>query len=209
MCEFFSIVTEPEGRGGERFYFKWTQRNKDSSGEFDSHSTICKHYKLDEDVCNKYEFNPLTKEFEVDRINSEVDDRVQVEEWVNNLDFKKVVKPLIVKPIIHPFNDVSEVEQVTEEHIKWLKEYISVWDSVGASVRASVRASVYAYTGTFFNIPKWKYIKHKRGVYPFKSIDKLWNMGLVPSFDGKIWRLHGGRKAKILFEISKKELEKK
>ena len=190
MCEFFSIVTEPEGRGGERFYFKWTQRNKDSSGEFDSHSTICKHYKLDEDVCNKYEFNPLTKEFEVDRINSEVDDRVQVEEWVNNLDFKKVVKPLIVKPIIHPFNDVSEVEQVTEEHIKWLKEYISVWASVWDSVRDSVRV----YISSFFNI---KY------EYDFSSGVRLWKAGLVPSFDGKTWRLHTGKNAKIVYGLEK------
>jgi hypothetical protein len=84
----------------------------------------------------------------------------------------------------------------------------SVWDSVWDSVRASVRDSVVAYVGTFFNIPKWEYVKHKKGVYPFKSLDKLWNMGLVPSFDGKKWRLHGGKDAKILFEISKEELEK-
>ena len=36
---------------------------------------------------------------------------------------------------------------------------------------------------------------------------KLWNRGLVPSFDGKIWRLHAGKKAKIVFEISKENLK--
>jgi len=40
------------------------------------------------------------------------------------------------------------------------------------------------------------------------SLVKLWEMGLVPSFDGKVWRLHGGKNAKVLFEISRKELRK-
>jgi hypothetical protein len=29
----------------------------------------------------------------------------------------------------------------------------------------------------------------------------------VPSFDGKIWRLHAGKDAKIVYEISKEELK--
>ena len=37
---------------------------------------------------------------------------------------------------------------------------------------------------------------------------KLWKQGLVPSFDGTTWRLHSGKKAKIIFEITKKELIK-
>jgi len=27
-----------------------------------------------------------------------------------------------------------------------------------------------------------------------------WKMGLVPSYDGKLWRLHGGKDAEILWE---------
>jgi hypothetical protein len=96
----------------------------------------------------------------------------------------------------------------------------SVWDSVGASVWASVRDSVRdsvwasvrdsvgAYTGSFFVINQWKYIKHPAGEYPFAPCVKLWEKGLVPSFDGKTWRLHGGEKAAILFEISAEELRK-
>ena len=84
----------------------------------------------------------------------------------------------------------------------------SVWASVGASVWASVVDSVWAYTGTFFKISKWKYIKSNRGEYPFQSAVDLWNMGLVPSFDGKNWRLHGGKSAKVLFEISREDLLK-
>ena len=95
--------------------------------------------------------------------------------------------------------------------------WVSVWDYVGDSVWVSVMDSVrnfimdsvgdsvwdfvWAYIGSLFlNIKKWKHIKHKRGTYPFQSGVDLWKMGLVPSFDGILWRLHGGEKAKILWK---------
>jgi hypothetical protein len=100
----------------------------------------------------------------------------------------------------------------------------SVRDSVGASagdsVRASVRASVWdsvwgsvwdsvwAYAGSFFILPAWKYVKHPRGKYPFAPCVQLWELGLVPSFDGKTWRLHAGPNAAIVFEITAEELRK-
>ena len=79
----------------------------------------------------------------------------------------------------------------------------SVWDSVRASVWASVWDSVWAYSGSFFKLKRseWKYcenIKSKR--YPFDPAVCLWNVGLVPGFDGKVWRLHGEKDAKVLWE---------
>jgi len=79
----------------------------------------------------------------------------------------------------------------------------SVWDSVWDSVRASVYASVGAYTGSFFNLPReaWKYTeKIETEDYPLQPLVDLWEMGLVPSFDGEKWRLHGGKDAKVLWE---------
>ena len=83
----------------------------------------------------------------------------------------------------------------------------SVWVSVGNSVKnsvwVSVGGSVGAYVGSFFNLPRsaWKYTeKIKIKGYPFQSAVDLWMMGLIPSFDGKTWRLHGGKKAKILWK---------
>jgi hypothetical protein len=90
----------------------------------------------------------------------------------------------------------------------WASVWASVGDSVGDSVWASVRDSVWAYTGSFFRIPVWKYVKHPKGKYPYQPLVTLWNQGLVPSFDGTTWRLHGGPKAAILFSITKAELEK-
>lgn len=85
----------------------------------------------------------------------------------------------------------------------------SVWASVGASVRGSVGDSVGAYISSLFpSIKKWKYINHKEGVNPFQSGIDLWNMGLIPSFDGNVWRLHKGKNAKIVLEISREELRR-
>jgi hypothetical protein len=243
MCNFFSLTTDPENHAGQRFYFDWNYRKDNLSKENDSHSLICKHFKLNEDKCNKYEYNPLTKEFAVDQINSLVDDSLQVEDWCNQMDFKKIVEPLIIKPIINPL-ELPE-QKVTEEVINLLKTWDSVWasvwdsvwasvwdsvrdsvrdsvwDSVGASVRdfvrdsvwdsvwvsvwASVRdsvwdsvgVSVWAYVSSFFDI------QYK---YDFSSCAKIWEMGFLPSFDGKTWRLHQGKNAKVVFEITEEEL---
>jgi hypothetical protein len=121
---------------------------------------------------------------------------------------------------IHPFKLVPP-KKITEKHLALLKQVASVWasvwasvgasvrasvgDSVGASVWASVGASVWAYMGSLFPIAEWKYIDYSnpiftRGKYPFQPFVDLWKMGLVPSFDGKTWRLHGGKDAKILWE---------
>ena len=235
MCQFFSFITEPVNHPGTYFYFDWEYRKSHiEADDADSHSHICAHFKLNENVCNKYEFNPLTGAFTVDMVNSKRDDREAAEKWARRQDFKAIVEPLIVKPIMNPL-ELPKVEQVTDEQIGWLKEWNSVmalvgasvrdsvWDSVGASVWASVRASVWAsvrdsvwdsvrdsvgasvwdsvwdsvrssiraYISAFFNI---KY------EYDFSSAVKLWEAGLVPSFDGTTWRLHSGEKADVVYE---------
>jgi hypothetical protein len=226
MCKFFSFVT----KGSQKYYFDWDQRQKllkrnPKEYELDSHSSIIDFYKLDEKV-NKYEYDPLTKVFQVDQINIK-NDQALAKKWVQKLDFKTICEPLIIKEIIHPFKITPP--KITEKHIELLKQWASVrasvwasvgasvgdsvrdsvWASVGASVGASVRASVRAlvwalvgaYISSFFVIKKWKGIKHKPGINPFQSCIDLWEMGLVPSFDGTIWRLHGGENGKILYEI--------
>ena len=96
----------------------------------------------------------------------------------------------------------------------WASVSDYVWDSVsdsvgysvGASVGNSVGNSMGAYISSFFHIRKWKNIEHEEGVNPFQSGIDLWNMGLVPSFDGKVWRLHKGNNAEVVLEISEEEL---
>jgi hypothetical protein len=219
MCNFFSFVTDPVHHPAEYYYFNWDYRkaNLDDDGA-DSHSHICAHFRLDEDECNKYEFNPLTGSFVVDQNTSERDDSDAAEKWARRLDFKTVVEPLIIKPIVRPLN-LPEVKKVTAEHIQWLSEWASVRDSVRDSVRASVRASVwntvwntvrasvwdtvwntvrasvwdtvYAYLSSFFAVEY---------EHDFSCAIKLWEAGLVPSFDGKTWRLHTGKDAHVIYE---------
>ena len=239
MCNFFSFVTDPINHPAEYYFFDWVYRkaNLEDDG-VDSHSHICAYYKLNEDKCNKYEFNPLTKAFTVDQINSNRDDSEAAEKWANRQDFKKIVEPLIIKPIVKPF-ELPKVEQVTDEQIGWLKEWASVvasvrasieasvgasvgdavgtsvwasvvasvsdsvwasvrasvrasdWDTVWDSVRASVWTSVTTYISSFFDID------YK---FDFSSAVKLWEAGLVPSFDGTTWRLHSGESADVVYE---------
>jgi len=227
MCQFFSFVTNPVDNPGWYYYFDWQYRkaNLDDEG-VDSHSHICAHFNLDEDRCNKYEFNPLTNKFEIDMINSERDDSVAAEKWVKRLDFKTVIEPLIVKPIVNPL-ELPKVEQVTDEQIGWLKDWSSVgdsvgysvwysvwasvrssgWDAVGAAVGASVRSSVWdavgAAVGCSVWYSVWAYVSSFFAIdfkHDFSSAVKLWEAGLVPSFDGTMWRLHSGKNADIVYE---------
>ena len=178
MCEFFSFCSDEYGK---KYYFDWEQRVKMKHEGVDSHDHIIAEYKLKDSEINCFEFNPLTKKFEVDKINT-IDNRVQAEEWVNKLDFKKIVEPLIVKPFVNPLT--GRAKKPTPEQIQLLKDW--------ASVLASVGASVLAYTSTFFDI---KY-KHN-----FTPAIKLWDAGFVSSFDGKTWRLHSGKSAKIVYTL--------
>ena len=81
MCNFFSFVTCPS-LGFDKYYFGWAQRVADRTDGMDSHAHICAHYKLNEDICNKYECNPLTRTFFVDMINAKKDDSENAERWV-------------------------------------------------------------------------------------------------------------------------------
>ena len=223
MCNFFSFVTDPVNHPAEYYYFDWEYRkaNLEDDG-VDSHSHICAYYKLNEDKCNKYEYSPVTGEFVVDQINSKRDDQEAAENWVKRLDFKTIVEPLIIKPIVNPF-ELPAVERVTDEQIDWLKSWASVWNSVRNSVGNSVwdpvwnsvedvvwasvwevvwasvwdvdwdavRVSVWAYFSSFFAI------EYK---FDFSSAVKLWDDGLVPSFNGTTWRLHTGKDARVVYE---------
>ena len=222
MCKFFSIVSDAKGNF---YYFDWKQRQEILKGKIkesaDSHTSIADFYGFKgqkEDKLNKYEYNPFTKQFTVDQINT-FDDSKEVEKFCKKLDFKEIVPVNFDKKIINPFKDRSILE-ITDEDIELLKQWASVRASVWASVRASVsasvsasvRASVWASVSASVSASVWASvwdyissfvdIKYK---YDFSSAIKLWEKGLVPSFDGKIWRLHG-KGGKILKEIDLKKV---
>ena len=256
MCKFFSIISDGNGKP---YYFDSKIRKEIIDGklqyETDSHSSIADYFGFKgekEDVLNKYEFNPLTKVFKIDQLNTTNDSEI-IKDFCMSLDFKTIVPELNIKKIIHPFEDIK-TKKVTKKDIELLKKWDSVrasvwafvrasvgdsvrasvgasvwdsvrdsvWGSVGASVRDSVRgsvmdsvwasvgdsvrdsvwASVWAYESSFYNLDKWKYIEHKKGDNPLQFCIDLWERGLVPSFDGKVYRLHG-HKGKVIYTWEK------
>jgi len=174
----------------------------------DSHTSIADFFGYrgnQEDTLNKYEYDPLTGKFVIDRLNN-MDDSFLVEQQVRALDWSTVVPELIIKPIVHPLRDVTGI--IDETAIALLKEWTSVRDSIRGPVRASVRDSVWAsvgdsvwaYIGSFFTLSSWWYINETDGTYPFQPCVDLWERGLVPSFDGATWRLHAGKDDAVVYE---------
>ena len=215
MCRFYSFLTdEKRNRYGMDYQARLDIRSGKSNLREDSHASIAELWHIDEDNCNKYEFNPLTRELVLDMQNLIFNDKelINIDELIKEV--KEAVPELIIKPIVDPFKDIKFEGKITDEIIGTVKEWSkvrdyvwhsvrnsvledsvrnsvwdsvrdSVWDSVGyyvwGSVMDSVSDPIYAYISSFFNIDYH---------YDFSPAIKLWNMGLVPSFDGKIWRLH-------------------
>jgi hypothetical protein len=279
MCQFLSLVSNGDGKP---LYFDAKLRKQIRKGKLnyepDSHTSIADYFGFKaekEDKLNKYEYNPITKAFQIDQKNNPVDDSDKIRVFCENLDFKTVIPKLRLHPIVHPFKDFS-VESVSKSDLALLKKWASVWasvrdsvwasvrasvwasvrdsvwdsvgdsvwasvwdsvwasvrasvwdsvrasvgdsvgasvwdsvwDSVWASVWASVGASVRAYTSSFFELREWKYIKHPKGKNPFQPCIDLWNKGIVPSYDGTKWRLHG-KNGKIIWEGKIEDIKSK
>ena len=241
----------------------------------DSHDDLLKIAGIDDDTKDpkkisfcRIEISPENKDYlnpdakykftiDTDIVPVWWDERYEKAAWLAFQKWKQQLDKILVrKPIVHPFH-IETPAEITEEHIRLLKEWASVgasvrdsvrdsvWDSVGVSVGASVRDSVGdsvrdsvwdsvgvsvrdsvwdsvrdsvwdsvwdsvgAYIGTFFVLPRresWNYTENvKTDEYPFQCLADLWGRGLVPSYDGKTWRLHGGTDAKILYEWTPEE----
>jgi hypothetical protein len=138
MCQFFSLVSNGDGKP---LYFDAKIRKQILKGELsyetDSHTSIADYFGFKgekEDKLNKYEYNPLTKVFNIDQKNNPKDDSGEIKKFCESLDFKLIVPELIIKPIVHPFKDLS-CKKVSKGDLELLKQ----WDSVGDSVRDSVK----------------------------------------------------------------------
>jgi len=112
MCSFFSFLTSPEYHGGRKFYMDWNKRKKNLDAWSDSHSGIAKAFGLNEDFCNKYEYNPFTRQFWVDQINSQVSDEIQVQTWLEGFDFSRVIGPLMVKEVDNTRKILTEQDKI-------------------------------------------------------------------------------------------------
>jgi hypothetical protein len=82
--------------------------------------------------------------------------------------------------------------------VVWASVWEVVWASVWDAVWDAVRVSVWAYFSSFFAI------EYK---FDFSSAVKLWDDGLVPSFNGTTWRLHTGKDAHVVYEWKPEEVK--
>ena len=94
MCKFFSLITTGDGK--PKFFDENIRLelsiNNPKYYDYDSHSSIADFFGLNEDKCNKYEYNPITKIFTVDQINTQPNDSEKVEKWCNSFDFNPILK---------------------------------------------------------------------------------------------------------------------
>ena len=152
MCKFFGFV----GDGyGNYLYSDWNTRKENMRENHDSHTAILTRNEVPphlQDRWSKYEYNPLTKEFTIDE-PVEWHDHEAAENWVQHLNFKSIVEPLVIKKIRNPLT--GSTKKVTDKEIALLDQWIkvrdsarfSVWDSVcdsvGISVSNLVRDSIW------------------------------------------------------------------
>ena len=119
MCKFFSLISNGKGT---IYYFDWELRQQilkdklkiggNKITEADSHSSILEYLQNKRGYIgndfdkkfNKYEYNPVIKEFTIDSLEVKDDSEI-VKEKCLKLDFNKIVKPLIIHDIINPFED--------------------------------------------------------------------------------------------------------
>ena len=182
MCKFLSFVTTKDGA----FHYCPERRTKDTDN-LDSHSFIAERYGVKSSGNPVfYEYAPIGDTLVIDGSPSGREDCFdEIKAWARALPYSAIVPELVIKPIINPL--LIERGAVTDAEIELLKN----WASVGASVWDSVGDSVGAYIGSFFRID---------ALQKFSSCVELWESGLVPSFDGKTWRLHAGKDAAIVWE---------
>jgi hypothetical protein len=169
MCHFFSFISDGKGT---YYYADWALRKKlrkDPDARPDSHSWLAEHFVKNgaEDSFNKYEYDPLTKEFSVDQINTE-DDHESAEKWCRELDFKRICEPLIIKKMRNPLAGRPKV--LTSNDKKLVRKWASVRHSMGGSVGGSIYDSLTKYVGQSAGNSAWISVWQSVGVPVWDSI---------------------------------------
>jgi len=187
----------------------------------------------DEDDLSKWEYDPFVKDLWFDGGRSLREDRPVVQAFVDGLDIADIVPALIVKPIVNPFvirkrKRVTQVDtdllhqwarlpartrRSASERIKkrvGLRVYSAVDDrsvfplvydmvtevSASDTFYESVSEFIDAYITSFFNLwPKGN---------PYQPAIDLWERGLVASYGGTTWRLHGAGGKEIYNERTRR-----
>ena len=127
MCRFYSFLTDEKGnRYAMNHQIRLDIRSGKSDLREDSHASIAELWHIDEDKCNKYEFNPLTKKLKLYTQNLSFNDKELID--INELmeEVKEAVPELIIKPIINPLKDIKFKGKITDKIIGMVKEWSKV-----------------------------------------------------------------------------------
>lgn len=132
-----------------------------------------------------------------------------VEETVAS-KFKCPFLPISVEDMVFGLIDISGVpimDAVTTRIEHTVFKWRPIPPSKASNIDASLLAAAAAYVaGLFYNIDKWKYMKNAV-TNPWRPLQTLWYNGYVPSFDGKLWRIHSGPTAKIVDKFTSEDLK--
>jgi len=151
-------------------------------------------------ICPELVIKPIIYPFLIERSEKISDNEIKLlEEWISVGD--SVGDSVRDSIWISVGNSVWDSVGRSVRDSIWISVGNSVGNSVWDSVGRSVRDSVWAYISSFFILKSWKNFEHPpENQNPFQSGIDLWEVGLVPSFDGTTWRLHSGKNAKIVYE---------
>jgi hypothetical protein len=172
MCNPISFLQDDKGK---LYYFNLKQRHNPpkniSIDQLDSHSAIAEFFKVNEDECNKWEFNPLTDKFELDnKVHCLNVDKSKVKVFHNlfkdimesaneNMSFKLITRGLTrensvklaifsAKQVIDIFEekypDDARPRKAIEAAEEWLKN-----PDTGAAAHAASAAAYTAYTAAY------------------------------------------------------------
>ena len=123
--------------------------------------------------------------------------------------------------MFHPLKN-NVITTISEEDIILLKEWSEIWDLkkflpkedyknifLGRDFHifwncssTSIGGIIGLIYGNLFMLHHGKSLQNVVFGYAFRvsCIIKLWKRGIIPSFDGKIWKLHSGEKAIIIWK---------
>lgn len=222
MCQFFSLISD--GKGNAK-YFDAEQRKQIKSGKLtgrhrhrlspDSHSSIAEHYDMGK--YNAYEYDPFTKVFHIDNLNSLLSrDAAKMKTFCKNLDFDTIVPGFNCKVKLPK---CPKRKRASRFDLLLLKDYALYYNKFSTPqlvklIRKNMDKLVYVDTDFASALIK-SLLFPKRQAIAVKAARALYERGLTVrgpwGYIGnrwcRIWRLKDRTGLTVIKEISTPELK--
>lgn len=179
MCNFFSCVSDGHG---SIYYFGAKERleleeSNSKKYEFDSHSSIGNYYKLREDNCNKYEYNPFTKEFVIDQLNNK-NDSAHVEKQLREMDFNPIFETGLFDIDLSSFYKLPEGFKFPKKcHDINLTSLIELPEGFNFPKECNI-----IYLNSLESLPKSIKFPEKCNIFDLYSVESLENINFIDEY---------------------------